>query len=93
MHAHHTHFGDVFAMDVAGMNRMSSMSGEDLLAEGESWPLPRIRARRAVDETLQQLEHALVGVDRSRHPGVSEAAWGTVVSRTRELLRSLARHH
>lgn len=93
MHAHHTHFGDVFAMDVAGMNRMSSMSGEDLLAEGESWPLPRIRARRAVDETLQQLEHALLGVDRSRHPGVSETAWGTVVSRTRELLRSLARHH
>jgi serine/threonine-protein kinase HipA len=89
MHAHHASFSDTFAMDVRGQRRMSAITGPDLVAEGESWPLPRVRARRAVRETLEQLEQALVVIDRDHHPGVPENAWQIVRSRTHALLRSL----
>lgn len=89
MHAHHAHFSDTFAMDVGGERRMSTLTGSDLVAEGRSWPLPPLRARRAVEETLQKLEQALLDIDRARHPGVSQDAWDTVTARTHVLLRSV----
>ena len=68
---------------------MSAITGPDLVAEGESWPLPGVRARRAVRETLDQLKQALVVIDRDHHPGVPENAWQIVRRRTHALLRSL----
>jgi len=90
MHAHHENFSDVFAMDVCGKSRMSAITGEDLVAEGVRWPLPAVRARRAVRDTLERLEQALVTLNRDRHLGVPEKAWQIVRSRTDALLQSLA---
>ena len=89
MHEHHASFSDTFAMDVRGQRRMTAITGPDLVAEGESWPLPRVRARRAVRETLEQLEQALVVIDRDHHPGVPENAWQIARIRAHALLRSL----
>lgn len=88
MHAHHASFSDLFAMDVCGTSRMSAITGRDLVAEGKSWPLPPVRARRAVRDTLEQLEQALLALDRGRHPGVPDNAWHIVTSRTHALLQS-----
>ncbi len=89
MHAHHSGFSGVFAMDVIGRNRMAHLSADDLLREAESWPLPVRRAHRVVRDTLVALEAALATVDRAEHPGVPARAWSMVQARTRELIRSL----
>jgi serine/threonine-protein kinase HipA len=89
MHAHHLTFGNVFAMDVNSQREMTSLTGADLLAEAQSWPLPERRARRVVGETLTALEAALSSIDRDQHPGVQHHAWSTVGSRTEELLATL----
>lgn len=89
MHAHHPTFNDVFAMDVCGASRMSAITGEDLVTEGVSWPLPAVRARRVVRRTLEQLEQAILVIDRDRYPGVAESAWHCVQARTDALLHSL----
>ena len=89
MHAHHEGFGDVFAMDVNALQTMSEITGDDLVAEGVSWPLPAVRARRAVEGTLERLQAALADIDRERHPGVSADAWRAVEERTTQLRSSL----
>jgi len=89
MHAHHPDFSDSFAMDVRGQRRMSAITGPDLVAEAESWPLPPVRARRAVLDTLEKLERALIALDRDQHSGVPAHAWHIVRRRTQALLHSL----
>jgi serine/threonine-protein kinase HipA len=90
MHLHHAHASRVFAMDVAGERDMDALTGEHLVAEGTSWGLPRRRAHRVVDRTLDDLLAALAGVDRDAHPGVSRHAWRTVEQRTARLRREVA---
>ena len=89
MHAHHRTFGNVFAMDVNARRAMTALTGADLLAEAQSWPLPGRRARRVVHNTLAALDAALQDLDRDLHPGVRDGAWSTVESRTRDLLGTL----
>jgi serine/threonine-protein kinase HipA len=90
MHAHHEGFSDVFAMDVNAGRTMSRITGDDLIAEGLSWPLPAVRARRAVHGTLDRLDRALADVDRDSHPGVSADAWRVVEERTSHLRASVS---
>ncbi|PFG43240.1 serine/threonine-protein kinase HipA [Isoptericola jiangsuensis] len=89
MHLHHDHASRVFAMDVAGERDMDALTGADLVAEGVSWGLPRRRALRVVDSTLDALRGALGEIDRAAHPGVPPEAWRTVEERTDALRASL----
>lgn len=89
MHAHHRTFNNVFAMDVNGRRAMTTLTGADLLAEVQGWPLPGLRAHRVAHDTLAALEAALQEIDRARHPGVQDGAWSAVESRTKDLLATL----
>ncbi|AEG44346.1 HipA domain-containing protein [Isoptericola variabilis] len=90
MHLHHDHASRVFAMDVAGERRMDRITAGHLVVEGVSWGLPRRRARRVVEETLEALRTALEEIDRDAHAGVGPEAWQAVTRRTDELRASLA---
>ena len=85
MHMHSSAASGVSAMDVNGRRQMVDLTAQDLVDEGIAWGLPRRRALRAVATTLDQLDHALVQIDRGAHTGVSKAAWETVERRTRAL--------
>ncbi|HEY1621052.1 MAG TPA: HipA domain-containing protein [Streptosporangiaceae bacterium] len=89
MHLHHRNAAGVFAMDVNGKREMGGISVADLLAEAQSWPLPRQRAVRAIGDTLRALAEALDAADTSSYPGVPAAAWETVRARTTDLLREV----
>lgn len=89
MHLHHDHASRVFAMDVAGERDMDRIDAAALVAEGESWGLPRRRARRVVERAVDALGTALEEIDRDAHPGVGPDAWRTVVDRVGALRRGL----
>ncbi|MFF2451303.1 type II toxin-antitoxin system HipA family toxin [Isoptericola sp. NPDC058082] len=89
MHLHHVHASRVFAMDVSGERDMDRITAEHLVAEGESWGLPRRRALRAVAATLDGLRTGLGEIDRDAHPGVGPDAWRTVEARTDALRAGL----
>ncbi len=89
MHLHHAHASRVFAMDVSGERDMDRVTAEHLVAEGESWGLPRRRALRAVAATLDGLRTGLEEIDRDAHPGVGPEAWRTVEARTDALRAGL----
>jgi serine/threonine-protein kinase HipA len=90
MHLHHHHASRVFAMDVAGERQMDRITAEHLVVEGVSWGLPRRRAARVVEQTLDALRGALEEIDRGAHPGVGPQAWQAVTERADVLRASLA---
>ncbi|WP_146954885.1 HipA domain-containing protein, partial [Cellulomonas soli] len=86
MYLHHPHAARRFAMDVNGSSDMDHITAQDLVAEGRSWGLSPRDASRTVRDTLEHLQQALADIDRDTHPGVSDAAWTTVHTRTDALL-------
>jgi serine/threonine-protein kinase HipA len=88
-HAHYPTFNGLFAMDVNGKTLMPDMTGSDLIAEAQGWPLSVRRARRAVETTLVRLDEALRVIDRDDHGGVTAQAWAHIEDRTRQLLETL----
>jgi serine/threonine-protein kinase HipA len=89
MHLHHTSANRTFAMNVNGKSAIDSITVADLIAEAGHWPMPRRRALLAVSETLHNLSAELAILDRSRYPGVPEAAFNVVEERTRALIGQL----
>jgi serine/threonine-protein kinase HipA len=89
MHLHHSSANRTFAMNVNGKSAIDSITAGDLLAEAGHWPMPRRRALLAVSETLHNLSAELAILDRSRYPGVPEAAFNLVEERTRALIWQL----
>ncbi|WP_051274423.1 type II toxin-antitoxin system HipA family toxin [Cellulomonas sp. URHD0024] len=85
MHEHTGVSSGLLALDVAGRRAIADITVDDLVAEGVSWGLPPVRARRAVTQTVEATSAALVDIDRSVHPGVSAAAWDHVESRVQRL--------
>jgi serine/threonine-protein kinase HipA len=77
-------------MDVAGERQMDRIDAAHLVDEGASWGLPRRRARRVVEQTLEALRTALEEVDRDAHSGVGPQAWQAVTERADVLRASLA---
>ena len=89
MHLHHISANRTFAMNVNGKSEIDSLTVGDLLAEAGHWPMPRRRALLTVAETLHNLWAELSTLDRSRYPGVPEAAFYVVEERTRGLIGQL----
>ena len=85
MHLHSPASSGRLALDVDGYDDVRSVGARELVAEGRAWGLPARRAARVVTETLERTVAALEAVDRSRHPGVSDAAWSVVDARARAL--------
>lgn len=90
MHLHRGRDNRRFAMDVNGRFLMDELTISDVVLEGERWGLPERRAHRVVNHSAASLGAALDRIDRSEHPGVTVAAWGTVSSRTSSALDMLA---
>jgi serine/threonine-protein kinase HipA len=89
MHLHHPDSNRIFAMDVNSKMLIDDIGPADLIAEAEMWPLPRRRAVRAIADTLRRLDDVLASTDITNYPGISELAWDTVQTRTRQLLKDL----
>jgi serine/threonine-protein kinase HipA len=89
MHLHHTSASRTFAMNVNGKSEIDSITVDDLLVEAARWPMPGRRTLRTVAETLHNLWAELATLDRSRYPGVPEAAFHVVEERTRGLIGQL----
>lgn len=84
MHLHHRPDDRRNALDINGTFLIDELTIDDVVAEGIGWGLPATRARRVVSDTVESLRAALVEIDRSAHPNVSEAAWAVVDRRTKE---------
>lgn len=86
MHTHHDHADRRFAMDLLDRRDMAELNGQDLVEESARWGLTRVRASRAVHDTLERLLTGLAHVDRGDHPGVTDRAWSVVEQRAARLL-------
>ena len=75
----------LMALDVAGRRAIAEIAVDDLVAEGASWGLTPVRARRVVTQTVEATAAALADVARSTHPGVSGGAWAQVERRVERL--------
>lgn len=89
MHMHSPAASGALALTVAGRQRITTVTGADLIAEGISWGMSARRATRTVIATLDRLAGAMGEIDRDRHAGVTAQAWQTVERRVRDLARSL----
>ena len=76
-------------MNVNDKSIIDSITVNDLLAEAGRWPMPNRRALFTVTKTLHDLRAALMALDRSRYPGVPDAAFNVVQRRTRDLVGQL----
>ncbi|MGN6605646.1 MAG: type II toxin-antitoxin system HipA family toxin [Jatrophihabitans sp.] len=81
MHLHHDDEQHRSALDINGKVDYADITPDDLVSEARSWGMPLRRAQRTVDDTVEALRAALGTIDVSEHPGVSERAVSTVVSR------------
>ncbi len=84
MHLHHRPDDRRNALDINGKFIVDEITVDDVVAEGVGWGLPVRRARRVVSDTIEAVRGALVEIDRSAHPNVSEQAWAVVDRRTQE---------
>lgn len=91
MHLHHPTSERRFGFDVDGQNHLDLIDAPTLVAEGRAWRLPERRATQLVASTLEALANALETEDRAHHPGVSDAAFETVVRWVSRLLAGAPR--
>ncbi|WP_237700665.1 type II toxin-antitoxin system HipA family toxin [Janibacter sp. HTCC2649] len=84
MHLHHRPDDRRNALDINGKFLIDALTIDDVVAEGMSWGLPAVRARRVVADTVEAVRAALAGIDRSTHPNVSAEAWAVVDRRVQE---------
>ncbi len=89
MHLHHRGATRSFAMDVNATWDVDRLTAADLVAEGESWGLPRRRAQRVVRTALERCEVALAVLERPEHAAVSAAARRAVTRQVTTLLSGL----
>jgi len=82
---------DRFAMQVNGKDLVHEVGAQDLLHEARAWGLSTRRAGRLLRDTVEGTLAALVAMDRSTHPGVSDAAWAAVRLSTERLAQEAAR--
>lgn len=81
MHLHHQRDNRRSALDVNHKVLMAEIAIGDLVQAATAWRLPRRRAARVVQETVDKMHEALSGIDRGQFPGVSDTAWDLVFDR------------
>ncbi|MDR0626920.1 MAG: HipA domain-containing protein [Bifidobacteriaceae bacterium] len=88
MHLHLPRSTGEVALLVNGKARFNDIGWDDLVAEAESWGIPRDRANSLLVSLGEQFADALQAEHApGNHPGVPDSAWNTAAKRVTAFLR------